>query len=945
MFNPSLGWQKLQDVYYFLRPCYESLNWSITNLYQNNNVKISPQSTLLAITSKHVPHPTIIDIYSISGVKLCFFAYNSRPGDHIVDFAFKDEDLVVVLSSLKFRYYKDFQGNFNEYEFTSDLIHLADVNGNVDEDKHAEVEETEIHSIDEVLEVKVFGTFLVIKLETSFIITDLTNFKNYTIPFDKLFQSASSSSLHFFDILSLTQDSLTLLVSYDVSIFTIKMDLLVQEFEVTDEGLTEGPFDQISSSPNGMLVSLYNAKESKIFVINSKFDQVLLEYDTSNELYSPYQVGWCGNDAIILSLRDEIKLIGPGQKSISFYYDLDGDDDMFADGSKQQADDLGSITVPILKSEVDGLKIITSSKVEFISRVPETSLSLYQIGSSSPSSILLDCIDKLSQHSPKADTNISLLKSDNSLQLAMNECLQASLDEFQPFWQKKLLRAVSFGKVYIDDGSYDADEYLQIVSYLKVLNQIRSPDVGIFITYKELLQIGWSGIIDMLLKRNLHFLALKVIGLIKQDEFIEKVYIHWCCYKITKELNMSDVELFAIIAKKLKEYATSSQDQQHSRSQKQKIYKNLISVDEISEVSFQEGRIELCKLLINLEPSILKKINSFVILGDLELALIKSFQTGDFDLSTLILLQLQDSLSPVQFFKILNQNEQKGGGITDTSLNEISNYDDIKDFLHLSDDKNLFIHGDLISNFWIESIGKENNNLLKSYYDMEDKQFPAKEVLRKEENQEISKRRQLLTKFIHSSSTPKKDIPAYEYELHFLNLKSKLVETYQDESFLEEKSILSILTKLVLMNQIKAATKISREFKVSKEKFWWLALEVLTKAEKFDTLYQFITSSSSSPSSLSDLKSPIGFQAIVDRCFAFSAPASHLSVYIKNCTNIHYTEKIKLLIKNKDLLSAAAEAYRFKDVEFLHAIQEKANREGNAQVVNTIKTYISRLGY
>ena len=110
-----------------------------------------------------------------------------------------------------------------------------------------------------------------------------------------------------------------------------------------------------------------------------------------------------------------------------------------------------------------------------------------------------------------------------------------------------MLKAVSFGKAYYDDY-YNADEYLKTLNYLKVLNQLGSPELGIFLTYNELLSIGWEELIQMLLRRDLHFLALKVIDLLDLQNLKELVYIHWCCYKIRKEMNMSDMELFEIIS-------------------------------------------------------------------------------------------------------------------------------------------------------------------------------------------------------------------------------------------------------------------------------------------------------------------------------------------------------------------------------------------------------------
>ena len=65
----------------------------------------------------------------------------------------------------------------------------------------------------------------------------------------------------------------------------------------------------------------------------------------------------------------------------------------------------------------------------------------------------------------------------------------------------------------------------------------------------------------------------------------------------------------------------------------------------------------MSKFLLDLEPSVIKKIGKLLDFDETELALIKSFQNGNYDLSTLILLYLQDNLTTSQFFKILSQTE------------------------------------------------------------------------------------------------------------------------------------------------------------------------------------------------------------------------------------------------------------------------------------------------
>lgn len=934
--NPSLSWQKIQDVYYSIRHCYD-LQWPVENLNSNYRVAISTNTTLIALASKFVPHPNVIDIYSIAGAKMWSLVYNSTPQDHIVDFCFHNENLCVVLSNRRFRLYTDFQGTFNEYPYAekaSRLDNVSDINDDGDKYVITNLENNETEQPFHVLETKTWGQFLMLRFHNRITLTSLDTFQNYEVPFGRL----DSAKIHCVSLLSVDDGSLLFLLSYAQTVHLVNVDLLERSVEFIDEVLTDGPFSHMSVSANGALVALFNSESSRIFVIRKEFDRILLEYDTSNESSVPYMVEWAGNDAIILSLRDEIKLIGPRQRSISFFYDIIEQDD-FDIGvilNESVENDL-SFTIPIIKSEKDGLKIITSKKVEFLSRVPEASMNLHLLGSSHPSLILLDCVDKLSLQSSKADTNISLLISEGSLRTAMKGCLEAALEEFSPLWQKKILKAVSFGKIY--EKNYDAAEYLKVLNTIKVLNQIRSPDIGIFLTYKEIVEIGWIAVIEMLLKRSQHLLALRVIDLLDMPKETSLVYAHWCCSKIRKELNMSDVELFKIISERLlsalKTPSTLAK-------------RNYISVSQISDVAFQEGRVDLCKLLINLEPSILKKVNQFLKIEEAELALTKSFQTSDYDLCRLILLHLKDKLSPAQLFRILDQNEQKGL-IKDSSIDKISTEEEMQLYLH----ENLFISGDLIGNFWEQNIAKNDLKLLDSYYKHENKNteratMKLKEILNLPPLEEVNgdgdgvydNYYQSCKTKIQGLSGNRKLSKLLQQELEVLDLKRRLSETFQ-QSFFNEKSLAGIVERLVKIHQLKPALKIVKDFKIGQDKFWNIVLDTYCRSQDFDRLNRFILASNPN---LNTWRSPIGFESIAETCMAYGYPQDQVSIYISHCTDATYTRRVELYLQNDDIIQAAEEALRNKDGVLLQSIYRRAQgRDEN--IVGTIKNYLTRLGF
>lgn len=926
--NPSLSWQKLHDVYYSIRTCYDSLNWSIENLYSNYRVALSTYTTLIALASRQAQYPNVIDVYSISGNKLWSVIFNSTPQEHIVDFTFYNEDLLVVLSSGKYRLYTDFQGTFNEYSYKEGLLSLS---GQEDESSKKYVitnlENDETEEAFDVIEAQVWGTLLVLRHKNRITLSNLETYQNFDL------------SLNHFDLtlvnciafLSASELIVEFLLSYSNTIYIVKLDLKLHTASFDDQKLTDGPFSRISVSHNGSLISIFNEKSSKIFVVRKLFDKVLLEYDTSNESSTPYMIEWAGNDAIILSLRDEIKLIGPDQISISFFYDIVDQEDFDLDQLLRESPESDlSFTIPIIKSEPDGLRIITSNKVEFLTRVPQSSIDIHLVGSTHPSLILLDCVSKLREQSLKADTNISLLKSEKSLREAMSGCLDAVLHEFDPQWQKTILKAVSFGKIY-DNDYFNAEEYLRVVNIIKVLDQIRSSEFGLFLTYEVVTIVGWETVIRMLLRRQEHLLALKIIGLVQLPDLTNLVYSHWCCSKIRKELNLSDYELFKIVAKKLislEKFTPGDMKRNH------------ISVLDISNVAYQEGRVDLCKLLINLEPSMLAKMKEYLMIEETELALVKTFQAGDLDLCRLLLLHLQNTLPKLQLFKLLSQNEQSGL-FKDTSARQLLKDEEIKVILQ----DNLFISGDLIGNFWVQNIAKYNASLVDSYYKNESKSLErnlvkVKKFLKENDvsdNSNYEEVFQVHKQKLHGLLNNLKYTKLIQRELAILELKKKLSEMYQT-TFFGVKSLTDILVKLIKMHQIKTAAKIVKDQKLPQEKLWHLVLEVYSKIGEFERLHKFITTNSSG----SKLKSPIGMTVIAQTCINYGAPKAYISVYIGAINDSTYQRVVDLFLQIGEFKLAAEEAFNNKDAEMLRSILKRA-RGSNEDTISVIKSYISRI--
>lgn len=913
--NPSIGWQKLLYAYYNIRTCYDSLNWGVNSLFSTCKVAISPYTTLLALADKLTPNPSVIEVYSISGSKMWSLFHNAAVP--IVDFAFYGENLVVVLSNYTFRIYTDFYKTFNQYAFNMDFVPLTNLSDNLFDGSEAykqvvtNLETNEIEEVLEIVQTYVWGNFLVVRYRNKLTVTNLLDFSNYEIPLVGM----DPGRIHCMTSLAVSDHTLDCLLNFDSTVYQISLDTKQRTYELIDKVITVGPFTMMASSPNGAFVALFNAEDSQIYVSNKEFDRELLIYDTLNESSAPYMMEWAGEDAIILSLREEIKLIGPRQSSLSFFYDIVDPQHFDLSWNQNSTANEHKFCIPIIKSEKDGLKIITDNKVEFLARVPQSSIDLLQVGTSHPSSILLDCVDKLQHQASKADTNITYLKSEGSLETAIAGCLDAALDEFSAIWQKKILKAVSFGKIY-DENYYNADEYLRVVNTVKVLNQIRSPEIGLFLTYPELVDAGWPAIIQMLLKRSKHVIAIKVIQLLKLKDVESIVYVDWCCRRIMNEPDMPQWELFKIILKKL------LSAQRHTMGKTQK---NIIPVADIFQIAHQMGRMDLCQMLVDIEPSAVERVNLLLDIDQVELALIKCFKSVDSDLCRLLLLHLNDAMPLTKFLEVLNQVERKGSLQIDPSdKSQESEY--IQNFMR----DELFVSGDIIANFWENSIAKNNPKLLDSYYRYDDKTAEIKKLkfrkyIAQVENAAVTDGEydsfyQMEKNKLQAIAGDKKLSKLLNLELDLLDTKKKLSETFQ-QSFFQEKSVVAVVEKLIDMKQTRVAAEVCRNHKVPSQKLWNLILEKYCKAGEFERLHSFIVKAN--PKGAKVLKAPIRFERIALTCIFYKAPPEHVDRYIASCVDESTSWRAQRYLDNVNFEKAMEEATKTDNPDLIQLVKNK----------------------
>ncbi|KAK2592558.1 Vacuolar protein sorting-associated protein 16 [Conoideocrella luteorostrata] len=667
-------------------------------------------SKLQAYQAKGASKPTI-DIYSLAGKKL-----RSIPWDkgHIKSLGWSEEEsLLVVTADGNVRCY-DLQGDFSNFT----LGHGADNFG--------------------VESCCFYDNGMVALLGNNSLVT----VSSYSEPRPRLLAATPEGRVHSWAIIS--PDN-TLSRSVEVLLSVGSTVYVVDATDCEDKFVDSGPFSHISVSPDGRYIDLYS-KAGTAHIISSDFQEQIFEHDSDSQT-PPKYVEWCGSDALI-AWEDEVHVIGPGDQSSSYIYD--------------------STRVHVI-SEYDGARLITNDFCEFLERVPMDTLEVFGHASeSSPASILLDAIGQLELESPKADDYIQLIRA--NLTEAVDTCVNAAGREFETRWQKRLLKAASFGKSVLD--IYNSDDFVDMCETLRVLNAVRDFNVGMPLSFEQFHRLTPERIIQRLLQRHEYLLALKIARYLKMPT--DRIYVHWASTKVRIGADDDDTTCRQVVER------LSG--------------KPGISFEEIARAAYHEGRGRLATELLNHEPRGGRQVPLLLDMEEDELALDKAIESGDSDLILSVLLKLRKKLPLASFFRTVNSRP------TATAMIESAAIDD----------------GD--------------NSLLKDLYYQDDRRVDGANVFIRESLQQPDARTSadklaLAAKLLSDSKENMTELYALKETTTLLRMQESLDRDLTD-SF-TGLSVNETMFKLIRLGYHGRAKKIQSEFKVPEKVAWWVRLRAL----------------------------------------------------------------------------------------------------------------------
>lgn len=738
--------------------------------------------------------PTI-QVFGASGQQLMSVPWNHKVHGRVIGLKWWNEELCVMLSNGRVRWYYTFDGDFDEFElgFESALTGVS---------------QWEVSTRGVIVLLSDGKVVRVTRSGRSSLIVDCSSFGDW-----KSWCVVNETIYACFD---------SIVYKIDSSVSKVSMD---------------GPFTSMAVSSNKKLVSLYNTNE--VSIITSDFSKVIMQWPCA----PPVQISWCGNDAVAMLYEESIKLVAPGGE-LEFCLD----------------------DRCIIATEMEGVSILSPTKLEFLGKVDDSTVDCFKIGSRAKSAILIDAVDKLARHSPRSNENLEIIG--DGLYDAIIHCLTAACEEFDPYWQKKLLKAASFGKAELEMRSQEhrIKNFVTVVDELRILNVIREGDIGLFLTYKEFKTLGISKIIEMLVKRQKFTESYQISQFCKLP--LDLVFVQWSCSKI-KYSQLADEELSQSIIAKF-------QDINDNR---------YISFEKISKVAFQEGRLNLAKVLINFESQYDRQIPLLLQMEEHELALQKALDSQDVDLTLETLMMLKSTLSYPQFFKLLNNSKQA------SNCFEYAYQDDetvMFDFYNQSDRL-----GDLAIYNMCRQRWSQNSVV------------SAMETFHKRDSSmdKLLKRQSSLIKIQETLSA--------EFNIDFKDL-----------------SLSQTILQLLKLSQHSKVSQVVKQFKFSDKKLAHLKLDFYCDTQRWDELYTWAIG-----------KPGLPFEVIINRCIKLNE--KRLATRLITSLNVSYEPKVELLIKLKDWKRVIDEAVKRRDVMVLDRVGDLVN---DAQLVEAIHDAKQRIG-
>ncbi|KAM4601744.1 vacuolar protein sorting-associated protein 16 homolog [Polymixia lowei] len=440
--------------------------------------------------------------------------------------------------------------------------------------------------------------------------------------------------------------------------------------------------------------------------------------------------------------------------------------------------------------ELDGVRIISSSRHELLQEVPLVCQDVFKIASMDPGALLLEAHKEYEKSSQKADEYLREIKEQSMLGEAVRQCVEAAGHEQDTHTQKALLRAASFGKCFLTN--FCPQHFVSVCRDLRVLNAVRDYSVGLPLTHAQYKQMTVQVLIDRLVYRQLYPLAIEICRYLKTPDYqgVSRVLKHWACCKVQQK-EQSDEAVARAVSQRLGDSPG-------------------ISYSHIASRAYECGRTELAIKLLDYEARSGEQVPLLLKMKRSQLALSKAIESGDTDLVYTVVSYLKNEMNRGDFFMTL-RNQPVALSLY-RQFCKLQEQETLKDLFNQDDD-----HQEL-ANYYVTASYKEKR---------------------------LESRLSLLQSAVDEYNKAKNEFAAKatEEEMRLLRFQRKLDEE-KGEGLLG-LSLQATMEALLSSGLHKQAEQLYRDFRVPDKRYWWLKLRSLAEKEEWEELEKFAKSKKS----------------------------------------------------------------------------------------------------
>ncbi|KAK9150902.1 hypothetical protein Syun_009211 [Stephania yunnanensis] len=664
--------------------------------------------------------------------------------------------------------------------------------------------------------------------------------------------------------------------------------LVVDEDGVQQVGAGLGPVQKMAVTQNGKLIALFT-HDGRLLVVSSDFSKILFEYNCESAL-PPEQLAWCGLHSVLLYWDDELLMVGPYGEPVRYLYDE-----------------------PIrLIPECDGVRILSNATMEFLHIVPDSTVSIFKIGSTEPAALLYDALDHFDRRSSKADENLRLIRS--SLPEAVEVCIDAAGHEFDVERQHRLLRAASYGQAFC--SHIERDRFQDMCKTLRVLNVVRNYEIGIPLSIQQYKVLTAPVLIGRLINSYQHLVALRISEYVGMNQ--EVVVMHWACAKISASLAIHDEALLESLLDKLK------------------LCKG-ISYAAVAAHADSCGRRKLAAMLVEHESRSSKQVPLLLSIGEEDSALMKATESGDTDLVYLALFHIWQKSAPLEFFGMI-QARPLARDLFITYA-RCYKHEFLKDFFLSTGQLQVLklLFGEAVTNsFWPSVLVQfyiNTPDFICATFVLEEKMWIVAKLIVKRVSTSwpriklIEKAHNLFAETKENTFESK----AAEEHAKLIRMQHELEVTTKQAIFVDSSINDTIRTCIVLGNH-RAAMKVRTEFKVSEKRWYWLKVFALGTIRDWDALEKFSK----------EKRPPTGFRPFVEACIDADEKSEAVK-YIPKLTDPRERDEAYARIgMAKETTDVAAQG---RDGELLDRLKQTfAQNTAASSILDTLRDRLSFQG-